>query len=78
MRLHLHVPGASPEQLACGLAAAAAVIAAGTEVVQQAGAGDVSKEVASLHALAELAGIDACLAGAPVPQGCRLEHVTLC
>jgi hypothetical protein len=53
MRLHLHVPGASPEQFARGLAAAVAVIAAGTEDVQQVSAGDVSKEVASLHALAE-------------------------
>lgn len=78
MHLILHVPDASPEALARGVAAARAVFEAGSAAVHCAKPHDALREAVALHTLAEVAAIEACLDGAPAPPGCRLECVRLC
>ena len=78
MHLILHVPDASPEALARGVAAARAVFDAGVTVVRSARAREARLEAAALHRLAEAAAIEACMAGAAVSPGCWLECVELC
>ena len=65
MHLILHVPNASPASLERGVAAARAVFDAGAAAVHGASFRDARREAAALHSLAEVAAIEACLAGAP-------------
>ena len=78
MNLLLHVPNASPAELERGLAVARAVFSVGEPHVCACAPEEAHREAAALHALAELAALEACLAGAPVPPGCWLELIALC